>query len=96
LYGLKSVSASWRHHFFQSIKQQLQYKSTIADPDVYYKAQSRADGSRYYSYLIIYVDDVPYIDVKPAVTIEKIGNIYRVKPESVKIPDMYLGIDIRK
>ena len=36
------------------------------------------------------------IDVKPAVTIEKIGNIYQVKPESVKIPDMYLGMDIRK
>ena len=36
------------------------------------------------------------IDVKPAATIKKISNIYRVKPESVKIPDIYLGMDIRK
>ena len=96
LYGLKSASAAWRHHFFQSITQHLQYKSTIANPDVYYKAHSREDGSRYYSYLIIYVDDVLCIDVKPAATIKKISNIYRVKTESVKIPDIYLGMDIRK
>ena len=36
------------------------------------------------------------IDVNPAATIEKISNIYQVKPESVKIPDMYLGMDICK
>ena len=96
LYGLKSASAAWRHHFFQTITQKLEYKSTIADPDVYIKAKCKSDGSKYYSYLIIYVDDVLCIDVNPGETIEKIKTVYRVKPESVKTPDMYLGMDIRK
>ena len=40
-------------------------------------------------YLIIYVGDVLRIDIEPGKTIEKIGTIYRVKPDSVKSPSMY-------
>lgn len=96
LYGLKSTSAAWRHHFFETITQRLGYKSTIADPDVYIKVKEKADGKKYYYYLIIYVDDVLCIDIDPGKTIVKIGTIYRVKPDSVKSPCMYLGMDIRE
>lgn len=95
LYGLKSASAAWRQHFFETITQRLGYKSTIADPDVYLKPKSREDGTNYYSYLIIYVDDVLCLDINPGKTIEKISSVYRVKPDSIKSPTMYLGMDVR-
>ena len=60
------------------------------------KPKTREDGSKYYAYLIIYVDDVLSVDINPSETIEKIPSVYRVKKESSQCPDMYLGMDIRK
>ena len=96
LYGLKSASAAWRHHFFTTITKQLNFKPTFADPDVYRKARIKPDGTRFYAYLIIYVDDVLCVDINPHTTIEQIGSTYRVKEGSNKFPDMYLGMDVRK
>ena len=58
LYGLKSASAAWQNHFSKIILETLGYEETWADPDVYRKASIKLDGSKYYSYLVIYVDDV--------------------------------------
>ena len=96
LYGLKSASAAWRDHFHSSITQKLGYQSTIADPDVYRKPKVKADGTRYYSYLVIYVDDVLCVDENPRDVIKIMEGLYRVKPDSIKIPDAYLGMDVRK
>ena len=50
LYGLKSASAAWRHHFAATIINDLGYKSTIADPEVYFKPKVKSDGTKYYAY----------------------------------------------
>ena len=96
LYGIKSASAAWRHHFFTTITKQLNFQPTFADPDVYRKARIKLDGTRYYAYLIIYVDDILCVDINPHTNIEQIGSTYRVKEGSYKFPDMYLGMDVRK
>ena len=44
LYGLKSAGASWRAHLSIVIQDQLGYKSTKADPDIY-EAQEGYSGS---------------------------------------------------
>ena len=67
----------------------------MADLDVYRKAKVRKDGTRYYSYLVIYVDDVLCVDEGPRSIIKQIEEVYRVKPESVIKPDSYLGMNVR-
>ena len=96
LYGLKSAAAAWRDHFSSAIQDELKYIPCKADPDVYYKAKVKPDGSKYYAYLVIYVDDILCIDVNPKQTIDSIGELFRIKKGSVSQPSMYLGTDVRK
>ena len=96
LYGLKSASAALRHHFAATTTNDLGYKSTVADPEVYFKPKVKPDDFKYYACLIVYVDDVLSIDLKPEDAIDKISNIFRIKEGSVKSPDMYLDMGVKK
>ena len=96
LYGLKTAAAAWRSHFQDTIINVLGYKPTYADNDVYMKERTRKDGTKYYSYLVVYVDDVLCIDEKPKVIIDHIASVYRVKDGSVEAPSRYLGMNVKK
>ena len=96
LYGLKSAGASWRATFASTIRNELGYTPCVADPDMWMKPMIREDGSKYYAYLIVYVDDVLSIDVNPKEPIDKIGSIFRMKEGSIEEPKTYLGANIRK
>ena len=95
LYGLRSLGNAWRNEFSTFIVHDLGYKSSIADPDVYLKPCKRPDGTKYYSYLIIYVDDVLCIHHNPKSTMDMISGKYRLKA-GIEDPKMYLGTDVRK
>ena len=96
LYGLKSAGASWRTHFSNFIQDKLKYFPCQADPDVYMKPKVTSNGRKYYSYLVIYVDDVLCIDENPEATIKIIGDTFRIKEGSTSFPKMYLGANVRK
>ena len=53
------------------------------------------NGTAYYSYLIIYVDDVLCIHHNPNETMEKIQAVYRLK-QGIENPNMYLGTDMKQ
>ena len=95
LYGLRSAGNAWRHHFATYIRNELSFESTKADDDVYRKARIRDDGRTYYSYLVIYVDDVLYCDVDPAPVMAQINSGFRLKNDKIEIPKMYLGTDVK-
>ncbi len=64
LYGLKSSGAAYRATLSQTMSD-LGYKSCLADPDVWLKPQTKSDGTPYYKYCLIYVDDVLCISHDP-------------------------------
>ena len=94
LYGLKSAGAAWHAHLSKYIIEELGYKSSIADPDVYRKPCTMTNGKKYYSYLVIYVDDVLCFHEHPKKIMDQIGGTFRLK-NGVEPPKMYLGTDIR-
>ena len=94
LYGLKTASAAWRHHFATFIREHLHYLPTYADPDVYMKPMIRPDGSTYYGYLVVYVDDILCIEDNPQATMDQIESLFQLK-DGVQPPKMYLGTDMR-
>ena len=96
LYGLRSAGASWRSHLSQTIVNVLKYKSCKADPDIYLKPKSRNDGSKYYSYIVVYVDDILSVDENPQEAIDRIGSMFKIKEGSVSEPKTYLGSTIRR
>ena len=58
LYGLKSAGAAFRNHLADCMNF-LKYKSCLADSDLWYKAEiNPANNLKYYSHVLLYVDDV--------------------------------------
>ncbi len=65
LCGLKSAGAAFCVHL-ASFMRQMSYTSCKADPDLWYKADTRpADNFRYYAYILCYVDDILCIHHNP-------------------------------
>jgi hypothetical protein len=46
--------------------------------------------------ILVYVDDVLIFSKDPQTIMNKLSELYELKPESVKEPDVYLGADIVK
>jgi hypothetical protein len=84
LYGLKSAGAAFRAHL-ASFMHQMGYTSCKADPDLWYKAETRpADSFRYYAYILCNVDDILCVHHDPP-----------LKPSSIGDPDIYLSAKLK-
>jgi hypothetical protein len=81
LYGLKSSGAAWRSMFAASL-QELGFISSIVDPDVWYRAASKPDGSLYYEYIFVYVDSLLVLSTDPHMIMKTISQQYRLKEGS--------------
>jgi len=56
----------------------------------------KADGSKYYEYMLCYVDDILMASMNPQAIMKSIETVFPLKPGSVKEPDLYLGADLKK
>ena len=93
MYGLKSSGAEWKKTFASYIRHTLGYEPcTGADDNVYLKPSKDSNGNEYYSYLIVYVDDVLCLDKDPDRVLRMVNRDYRLK-EPPAPPTMYLGAD---
>ena len=96
LYGLKSAGASFRNHLASCMKQ-LGYTSCLANPDVWLRAETRPDdGFKYYSYILLYVDDILAVHHDAVSAIKEIDRFFMMKPGSIGHPDIYLGAKLRQ
>jgi hypothetical protein len=50
---------------FAGTLQDIQYKSSLADPDVWLRAATKANGEHYYEYIFVYVDDILVLSTHP-------------------------------
>lgn len=72
--------------------QNLGWKSCLADPDVYYMPMTRPDdGFKYYTYALLYVDDILMVHQDAMSALKQINMAFTLKPDSVGDPDIYLG-----
>ena len=94
LYGLKSSGAEWKKTFSDYIRYTLGYDPCVgADDNIYIRAEKTSDGQEYYSYIVVYVDDVLCIHKNPEKVLNMINRDYRLKDLPAQ-PTMYLGADI--
>ena len=90
LYGLKSSGQEWRTHFAQMLES-MGFKSSYADPDAWFKAGVKPNGEEYFSYLLVYVDDLLCIDCNPRQYMDQIEKSFKIKEGSIEQPRVYLG-----
>ena len=96
LYGLRTSGAAFHAHLAESLGSLGFTPCTKADPDVWRKADIKPDGTEYYSYLLVYVDDILVISLDPSKYMSSIQSMYRLKDDSIEKPTNYLGATIRE
>ena len=96
LYGLKSSALQWQNHLADVLANKLGFVSSLADPDLWYKPATKPNGEKYYSYLLVYVDDILVIDINPSKYMAMLQEAYTVRKETIEEPKKYLGADISK
>ena len=55
LYALKSTGATFRE-FLDERLDKMGYKSSIEDPDVWTRPETKSDGEQYYEFILVYVE----------------------------------------
>ena len=56
----------------------------------------KADGFKYYEYVLVYVDDILAVSGNPKVIMDYLESKYTLKKDSIKELDSYLGAKIFK
>ena len=96
LYGGKSAGRDFRNHL-RACMDHLGFKSCPADPDVWMRPALKADGTKYWEYALLYVDDILLVSDKGEnVLRNEIGKYFTMKPSSIGPPSIYLGGHVRK
>jgi hypothetical protein len=95
LYGLYSSGKAWRDHMVATL-QDFGYSSCKADLDVWMWPKMKPDGFQYWSYILVYTDDLLVVDHEPKVIMDYMASQYTLKPGSVKEPETYLRTQVTK
>ena len=70
----------------------IQFESCKADPDVWIRPGTKADGSEYYQYVLLYTDDILCIMENPEkFLMDEFGHYFTLKSNSIGPPSQYLG-----
>ena len=89
LYGGKSAGRDFRNHLRECMSH-LGFKSCLADPDVWMRAATKSDGSSYWEYVLLYVDDALCISENAErVLRDEVGKYFELKEKSIGPPKMY-------
>ena len=73
LYGLKSSGKMFRDHLAQTLRHELGFTNCKADNDVWMRKATKANGHKYYEYVLCYVDDILAISHDPKTIMDGIN-----------------------
>ena len=91
LYGGKSDGSDYWCHV-RKVMEEMDFESYKADPDVWLRPATQADGSEYYQYILLYMDDILAIMEEPEKFLRKeLGARFTLKEKSIGLPLQYLG-----
>ena len=95
LYGQKSSGASFRNHISDCLRH-LGYISCKADANIWMNEVVRpTNGLRYYFYVLTYVADILVMHHDAMTPLNAINHFFKMKPESMGDPGIYLGGKLR-
>jgi hypothetical protein len=92
---MATSGARYRAHCAQVLRD-MRFVPCQADQDVWMRPAIKSDGTKYYEYVLCYVDDILAQSTDPMAIMDALRETYVLKKSSVKEPDLYLGADIKK
>ena len=91
LYGGKAAGRDFRNHLC-SCMEFLNFKSCLADPDVWMRPAIMSNGNTYYEYILLYVDDALVVSENAeSILHNELERYFHLKEESIGPPTVYLG-----
>jgi hypothetical protein len=72
------------------------FKSSVADPDVWMRPATKVDGEEYYEYILMYVDDILAVSATPLPIMQEIQDMVKFKNDKIEEPMNYLGARLQK
>ena len=94
LYALKYSGTAFRNHLADCMKH-IRYTSCLADPELCMKPMTKANGERYYSYILNYVYDVLVLSEEAGPILAGLSKYFKLKSGSVGPPANYLFTKLR-
>ena len=96
LYGGKVAGRDFRNHL-HSCMEFLNFKSCLADPDVWMRLAIKSDGNTYYKYILLYVDNALVVSENAESILQnECRRYFHLKEESIGPPMVYLGSRVCK
>ena len=95
LYGLKSSGAAFRS-FLAAKLDDMGFKSTLADPDVWIRPAVKSDGEEYYQYMLVYVDDLLCVAHDATAPLREVMSDFKFKKDAIEPPEIYLGARLQR
>ena len=95
LYGLKSSDAAFRALLAETLDD-MGFRSSHADPDVWLHLAVNPDGEKYYEYVLVYVNDISTISFDPKEPMKGIQKDFKFKNDEIQEPNIYLGAKLEK
>ena len=85
-----------KNRLYEILGNHLGFKLSLADLNILFKAATDNTGNEYYTYILVYVDDLLIVDKDPRNYMAMLDIKYTVKPSSIGEPKVYLGNDVGK
>ena len=77
--GLKYAGASFRNHLAECMRNIVK-SSCLTDPDLWFKEETcPSDGSKYYAYFLLYVDDCHVINNATYTDLHELNHFFTMK-----------------
>ena len=95
LYGTKSSGQDFRNHL-RYCMDHMQYKSCLNNPDAWMCEVVMDDGTKYYEYMLLYVDDTLCLSEHPKEALLELNKYFGLKKTKkgkplIEPPTIYLG-----
>lgn len=95
LYGTKSSGRDFRNHLHDCMDH-IGYQSSLGDPDVWSRPAVKDDGTEYYEYMLVYMDDTLCCLEHPMEAMMKLNKYVPFKKDKkgmhlIVTPSIYLG-----
>ena len=74
----------------------LNYLPCRADPNFCMRKARKSDGTKYYEYMLLCVDDCLAISETPKEAVLQLDKFFKIQPNSIATPDIYLGGKVKK
>ena len=95
IYGLKSSGERFKSLLAECLDE-IGFRSTAADPDVWRRKAIKPDGELYYEYALVYVDDITIVALDPSRKMRQVQENLKFKGDTWDNLDIYLGANIAK